>query len=83
MATSGVPNVSVDGFFNDMLGKLEQTGSDLKAEMDALLNGEELSPEAMMALQYRMSIYNTLVEAANAILTALLNTIKNIVQRMG
>ena len=82
--SASTPGVDISAMFENGMDSIGDKGSQLQAEMDALLNQEGgASPEQMMELQFKMGQYNTMVESLSTITKSLTDSMKSIAQRTG
>ncbi len=77
---------SISGFnisqmFENSLQSISTKGSDLNAKMEELSNGEELSNEQMISLQFEIGQYNALMEALSTVTKSMTDMMKSLAQR--
>ena len=77
---------SISGFnisqmFENSLQSISTKCSDLNAKMEELSNGEELSNEQMISLQFEIGQYNALMEALSTVTKSMTDMMKSLAQR--
>ena len=77
---------SISGFnisqmFENSLQSISTKGSDLNAKMEEISNGEELSNEQMISLQFEIGQYNALMEALSTVTKSMTDMMKSLAQR--
>ena len=77
---------SISGFnisqmFENTLQGISTKGSDLNTKMAELANGEELSNEQMISLQFEVGQYNTMMEALSTVTKSMTDMMKSLAQR--
>ena len=70
-------NISINEFMSSGLKKIDSMGAALDARMDAIsANGEEMSQEDLLQLQYEMGQYQALITALNSTVSSLQSQMK-------
>ena len=77
---------SISGFnisqmFENTLQGISTKGSNLNTKMAELANGEELSNEQMISLQFEVGQYNTMMEALSTVTKSMTDMMKSLAQR--
>ncbi|MGN1037809.1 MAG: EscF/YscF/HrpA family type III secretion system needle major subunit [Mailhella sp.] len=78
---------SVSGFnisqmFDQSLQSIEKRGASLNTKMDEILSdGEEISNEQMIQLQFEVGQYNALMEALSSVTKSMTDMMKSLAQR--
>lgn len=81
--SASTPGIDVNQMFSSGMEAVSGKGKELQAEMDKLLSSDDVSPEQMMEIQFKMGQYNTMVESLSTITKSLTDSMKSIAQRAG
>ena len=76
-----ISGFNINSMFSQSLDQVSQKGSDLNAKMAELANGEELSNEQMISLQFEVGQYNTMMEALSTVTKSMTDMMKSLAQR--
>ncbi len=76
-----ISGFNVSQMFENTLQGISTKGSDLNTKMAELANGEELSNEQMISLQFEVGQYNTLMEALSTVTKSMTDMMKSLAQR--
>ena len=76
-----ISGFNINSMFSQSLDQVSQKGSDLNAKMAEIAQGDELSNEQMISLQFEIGQYNTLMEALSTITKSMTDMMKSIAQR--
>lgn len=60
---------------------ISNRGAELEKKMNEISNGGKIDPEQMLALQFEMGQYNTLMESISTVTKSLTDSMKSIAQR--
>ncbi len=75
--------INISNLFDQSIASLESKGQHLQAQMDKLLQGNELSQEQLLTIQFSMGQYNALIETISTVTKSLCDSMKSIAQRAG
>ena len=67
--------------FNNMLNGVTDKGAGLASQMDALADGKNLSSEQLVAIQFQVGQYNTMMEALATVTKSMTDMMKSLAQR--
>ncbi|WP_295639532.1 EscF/YscF/HrpA family type III secretion system needle major subunit [uncultured Mailhella sp.] len=76
-----ISGFNVSQMFENTLQGISTKGSDLNTKMAELANGEELSNEQMISLQFEVGQYNTMMEALSTVTKSMTDMMKSLAQR--
>ena len=76
-----ISGLNISSMFSQSLDQVSQKGSDLNTKMAEIAQGDELSNEQMISLQFEIGQYNTLMESLSTITKSLTDMMKSIAQR--
>ncbi|WP_294446112.1 EscF/YscF/HrpA family type III secretion system needle major subunit [uncultured Mailhella sp.] len=76
-----ISGLNISQMFENTLQGISSKGSDLNAKMAELANGEELSNEQMISLQFEVGQYNTMMEALSTVTKSMTDMMKSLAQR--
>ncbi len=83
MSNSVTPGVDLGKLFNHGMDEIASKGKELQTEMETIMAQEEVSPEDMLAIQFKMGQYNAMLESLSTITKSLSDSLKSIAQRAG
>ena len=77
---------SISGFnisqmFENTLQGVSTKGTELNSKMAALAEGDELSNEQMISLQFEIGQYNAMMEALSTVTKSMTDMMKSLAQR--
>ena len=72
---------NINTMFNKLATTLETHGSELEGKLNELGEGENLSDQDMLKMQFMVNQYNTMLEMASTVSKALVDEAKQIAQR--
>ena len=77
---------SISGFnisqmFENTLQGISTKGTELNSKMETLSQGEELSNEQMISLQFEIGQYNAMMEALSTVTKSMTDMMKSLAQR--
>lgn len=72
---------NINDMFNKTLDKISDRGKELTNTMDSIMQGEEISNEQMIAMQFEVGQYNALTEALSSITKSMTDMMKSLAQR--
>jgi len=78
---SATPGFNVEQMFNKSMDNVTKKGEELSKQMETIMNGDEVSPEQMLAMQFRIGQYNAMMEALSTVTKSMTDTMKNLAQR--
>ena len=73
--------MNVTNMFNNMLTGVTDKGAGLASQMDALAEGKNLSSEQLVAIQFQVGQYNTMMEALATVTKSMTDMMKSLAQR--
>ena len=73
--------MNVTNMFNNMLNGVTDKGAGLASQMDALADGKNLSSEQLVAIQFQVGQYNTMMEALVTVTKSMTDMMKSLAQR--
>ncbi|MBO4312454.1 MAG: type III secretion protein [Desulfovibrionaceae bacterium] len=73
--------MNVTNMFNNMLNGVTDKGAGLASQMDALADGKNLSSEQLVAIQFQVGQYNTMMEALATVTKSMTDMMKSLAQR--
>ncbi len=76
-----ISGFNVSQMFENTLQGISTKGSNLNTKMAELANGEELSNEQMISLQFEVGQYNTMMEALSTVTKSMTDMMKSLAQR--
>lgn len=76
-----ISGFNVSQMFENTLQGVSTKGSELNSRMAELSQGEELSNEQMITLQFEIGQYNTLMEALSTVTKSMTDMMKSLAQR--
>lgn len=76
-----ISGFNVNQMFENTLQGVSTKGSELNAKMAELAEGDELSNEQMISLQFEIGQYNTLMEALSTVTKSMTDMMKSLAQR--
>lgn len=74
-------SMNVSNMFNNMLTGVSDKGAGLASQMDALAEGKNLSSEQLVAIQFQVGQYNTMMEALATVTKSMTDMMKSLAQR--
>ena len=78
------PGLDIGNLYDSSIEQISQRGADLEDQMEALMSKEGgASPEDMIAIQFELGQYNTMLESLSTITKSLTDSAKSIAQRAG
>jgi len=72
---------NVSNMFSNMLNGVTEKGSGLTKQMDALSTGKDLTSEQLVAIQFQVGQYNTMMEALATVTKSMTDMMKSLAQR--
>ena len=72
---------NISQMFEKTLDSINTRGQELTATMDTLMQGDEISSEQMMAMQFEIGQYNAMMEALSSVTKSLTDMMKSLAQR--
>ncbi len=72
---------NISQMFDKTLDSISSKGQDLTTTMDALMQGDEISSEQMMAMQFQIGQYNAMMEALSSVTKSMTDMMKSLAQR--
>ena len=82
MTTTVNSGLNVESLFTKMFDSVNNRGSDLQAQMNALTSQEgDISQEAMLTMQFEINQYNMLLEMTSTVTKSITDEAKQLAQR--
>ncbi len=78
---SSSPGFDINSMFNRGMEGINKKGQELSNRMNAIMKGEKLSSEQMVAMQFEVGQYNALVEALSSVSKSATDMMKSLAQR--
>lgn len=78
---NAISGLNLGDMFSQSLNKVGEKGSNLNARMSEIAQGDQISNEQMISLQFEIGQYNMLMEALSTITKSLTDMMKSIAQR--
>ena len=76
-----ISGFNINQMFENTLQGVSTKGTELNAKMAALAEGDELSNEQMISLQFEVGQYNTMMEALSTVTKSMTDMMKSLAQR--
>ena len=76
-----ISGLNVSQMFENTLEGVSSKGSELAAKMEQLSQGDELSTEQMLAMQFEVGQYNAMMEALSTVTKSMTDMMKSLAQR--
>ena len=76
-----ISGFNINQMFENTLQGVSTKGAELNAQMEKLAQGEELSNEQMISLQFSVGQYNTLMESLSTVTKSMTDMMKSLAQR--
>lgn len=76
-----ISGFNINQMFENTLQGVSTKGTELNAKMAALAEGDELSNEQMISLQFEIGQYNTMMEALSTVTKSMTDMMKSLAQR--
>ena len=78
-----VSGFNINQMFENTLQGVSTKGAELNAQMEQIAQGDELSNEQMISLQFAVGQYNTLMESLSTVTKSMTDMMKSLAQRTG
>lgn len=75
--------INLNEFFETGMDRISEQGKQLQADMEAMLNSEEVDPADTLLIQYEMGQYNAILEAVSTLTKSVTDSLKSLAQRAG
>lgn len=72
---------NVSNMFSNMLNGVTEKGTGLTQKMDELSTGKNMSSEQLVAIQFQVGQYNTMMEALATVTKSMTDMMKSLAQR--
>ena len=76
-----ISGFNINQMFENTLQGVSTKGTELNAKMAALAEGDELSNEQMISLQFEVGQYNAMMEALSTVTKSMTDMMKSLAQR--
>jgi len=76
-----IDGFNVSSMFNRTLNGVASKGQQLNAAMDNIGNGDSLSQEQLVQLQFQVGQYNTMMESLATVTKSMTDMMKSLAQR--